>query len=331
LSIETAPADRAARAGAILVAGAGGFNGSQLVRALVARDERVHALVRPGTSLARLEDLVDRITVHRADACEHEALLDCFQGARPAAVVNAVRSRPNRAEPLAAVRNNVMAAASLLVAAADSGCSRFVQLGSSTEYEARRGRLDESALLRPTSLQGATKAAASLVCHALAAELGVDLVVLRPFQVYGPWDEPSHLVPTAIAAALDDRELVLAPRGKRDWIFISDLIEACLLALDAEIGGEDLNLGSGRQWSNEEVVETIERIAGRQIRVRRDERAGRPWDRDNWRADSSKARELLGWKPCHDLASGLEATIAWERERRSRPAASAGRNETRAS
>lgn len=229
------------------------------------------------------------------------------------------------------MRDNVAAAANLLVSAAASGCARFVQLGSSTEYEAQRGRLSESTPLRPTTVFGATKAAASLVCRALAAELDVDLVVLRPFNVYGPWDEPGHLIPTAIAAALDDRELVLAPRGRRDWAFVSDVIEACLLALDAELGGVELNLGSGRGWSNEEVVETISRLSGRTVRVRVDERAGRPWDRDDWRADSSKARELLGWEPRHDLVSGLKATIAWERERRDRPAASAGLGEVRAS
>ena len=214
--------------------------------------------------------------MQRVDACDQGALHDCLRAVRPAAVVNAVKSWPSRERPLSAVFDNVIAAANLLVSAADSGCARFVQLGSSTEYEARRGRLDESTPLQPTSVHGATKAAASQICHALASELGVRLVVLRPFQVYGPWDSPAHLVPAAIAAALDDRELVLAPRGRRDWVYIADVIEACLLSLDAELGGEDLNLGSGRQWRNEEVVETIGRLSGRRIRVRLDEQAARP-------------------------------------------------------
>jgi nucleoside-diphosphate-sugar epimerase len=202
------------------------------------------------------------------------------------------------------------------VFAAESGCSRFVQLGSSTEYEPRPGPIDESTPLRPTTLHGATKAAATLVCGALAADLGVDLVVLRPFNVYGPGDEPRHLIPTAIAAALDGRELMLAPRGKRDWVFVSDVVDACLLALDARVGGEELNLGTGRQWSNEEVVSAIAECIGRRIRVRIDERVARPWDRDDWVAEVAKAHELLGWTPRHDLASGLRETIRWERARR---------------
>ncbi len=329
---EKTPADRVGNStnSAILVTGAGGFIGSNLVRTLTARGHSsVHALVRSGTSLARLEDFPDRITVHHVDAHDREALLDCLRSVRPVAVINTIRTGPSCVDPLTVVRNNVMAPANLMVATADSGCTRFVQLGSSTEYETRRGELDESTPLRPVSLHGATKAAASLLCQALAAELDIGLVVLRPFQVYGPWDEPTHLVPTAIAAALDDRELVLAPRGRRDWVFVSDVVEACLLALEAELGGEELNLGTGTQWSNEEVVETIVRLSGRRIRVRIDERAGRPWDRDDWRANPSRAGELLGWKPRHDLESGLKATITWELEQRNRVAARGGENKVR--
>lgn len=332
MSSENAAADQIGSSDAVLVAGAGGFIGANLVRALTERGDDVHALVRPGTSLARLDDLLDRISLHRLDASDHAALRECLGQVRPAAVVNAARSRPNSVDPLIPVRDNVMAAAALLVSAAGSGSARFVQLGSSTEYEARRERLDESVPLRPTGVHGATKTAATLVCRELAAELGIELVVLRPFQVYGPWDDPRHLVPTAIAAALDDRELVLAPRGRRDWVFVSDVIEACLLTLDADFGGEELelNLGSGRQWSNEDVVEKIAELSGRPIKVRLDERAGRPWDRDDWRADPSKAGELLGWKPRHDLAGGLEETIAWERDRREQIAASAEEDKVRA-
>lgn len=300
----------------VLIAGAGGFIGSHLARALIARGSLVHALLRPGTSPARLEDVAGQVTVHRVDAGDQAALLNCLREVRPAAVFNAVKPRPDRAQPLGSVRDNVMAAANLVVAAAESGCARFVQLGSSNEYEARSGQIDESTPLRPTSVHGATKAAASLVCHALARELGLQLIVLRPFQVYGPWDNPRHLVPTTIAAALSDSELVLAPHGRRDWVFISDVIEACLLALDADLAGEEINIGSGQQWSNQEIVGEIERLCGHRIRVRRDDRAGRPWDRDDWRADRSKAKELLGWEPRHDLVDGLTATISWERERK---------------
>jgi nucleoside-diphosphate-sugar epimerase len=310
--------------GIVVVAGAGGFIGSGLVGTLVGRGTTVHALIRPESGLGRLEPLAGRVTVHRVDAADAEAVRLCLGGIRPAAVVNAVRSSRSAHDPLASVRDNVSAAANLLVSAAESGCSRFVQLGSSTEYAPRPGPIDESTPLRPTAVHGATKAAATLVCRALAADLGVELFVLRPFQVYGPGDERRHLIPTAIAAALDGRELLLAPHGKRDWVFVSDVVDACLLALDTLVGGEELNLGTGRQWSNEEVVSAIAECIGRRIDIRIDERVGRPWDRDDWVADASKAHELLGWTPRYDLVSGLGETIRWEHARRHPSAVAAG-------
>lgn len=302
----------------VLVAGAAGFLGSHLTKALVARGSTVHALVRVDTNLERLDDVMERVVVHRVDVFDSRALSECLGEIRPRVVINAIKARPNRADPLELTRSNVLAPANLLVSAAASGCARFLQLDSSTMYEARRGRIDECTPIRPVSAHGTTKAAASLICRSLAAELNVGYIALCPFQLFGPWDERRHLVPTAIDAIFDDRELVLSPQGRRDWIFVTDVVEACLLALDADLDGEELNLGTGRHHSNEDVVETIARLTGRPIRVRVDERAARPWDRDDWRADCSKARRLLGWEPRHDLAGGLEATIVWECERRSR-------------
>src|SRR5215217_6142157 len=302
----------------VLVAGAGGFIGANLARELAGQGVVVHALVRPTTSLTALEGLAGELIVHRADAADSRALGECLRRARPDAVVNLMRTRIEAAGPLAAIRDNVVAVGNLFVAAAGAGCSRFVQFGSPTEYAERPRPLDEAAPTGPTTVDGATKAAATVICRELARDTGLPLVVLRPFHVYGPWDEPDHLIPAAIAAALDGRELVLAPRGRRDWIFVGDVVEACLLALDADLKIEELNLGGGRQWSNEEAVTLVAELSGRELSVRIDEGAARPWDRDDWQADISKARALLGWEPRHDLRSGLEETIAWERAHRSR-------------
>jgi nucleoside-diphosphate-sugar epimerase len=319
----------------VLVAGATGFIGANLVRELVLRGASVHALVRPGSSLSRLDDLAGDIAVHAMDAADPTAVRECLARVRPRAVVNLARRRHEGPESRldALVRDNVVVAANLIAAAGGVGCSHFVHFGSPTEYEPCRGPLDESTPVRPVNVFGATKAAATLVCREVAAEAGVSLMVLRPFQVYGPWDLPRHLVPTAITAALDGNELRLAPGGRRDWVFVADVVDACLLALAADPGAEELNLGSGRQWSNEEVVATIAELTGREIRVQIDERASRPWDRDDWMADASRARALLGWAPRYDLRGGLQATLSWELERRGRGQATpaAGQMRLRAS
>lgn len=293
--------------GPVLVAGAGGFVGGHLVRSLLEHRTEVHALVRPGTQL----DASMGLTVHEIDAACTETTRACLLEVRPFAVVNLVRSRRAEGAGLAAlVRDNVIAAAVLLDASSLAGCDLFVHVGSSTEYRPGRGPLHEQTPLEPVSSFGAAKASASLLCRAHAHESGSQVAILRPFQVYGPGDNPRHLVPAAIAAAIDGSELRLAPSGRRDWVYVEDVAEACVLALARGTGGE-FNVGTGRQWTNAEVVAAVAEACGREIRVRTDETATRPWDRDDWVADRTNVERVLGWQPRHDLQSGLARTVAW--------------------
>jgi len=160
---------------------------------------------------------------------------------------------------------------------------------------------------------GATKAAATLLCLQFARADRRPIVVLRPFSVYGYWELPTRLIPTAIMAALLNQEIALTAAGyRRDWVFIEDLVEACLLTLRAKkVTGEIINVGSGQQWSNDDVVEMVQGLSGRKVSLRVGEYPARPWDTTNWVADNRKAKRLLGWEPRHTLRSGLEKTIAW--------------------
>jgi nucleoside-diphosphate-sugar epimerase len=213
------------------------------------------------------------------------------------------------------VADNVAATSAFVAAAGAAGCRRAVLLGSSTEYAPLAGPLPESAALNPVSLHGATKAAGTFACRAIARRVGVALTVLRPFAVYGPGDDPGHLVPTAIDAALQDRTLRVAPRGRRDWVYVDDVAEAVLRAVDAGLEDAVVNVGTGRQWTNGEVVAHVAAACGTQIRVVTDEAAGRPWDREDWVADVRHAQAVLGWTARWSLPDGLAATVAWQRDR----------------
>jgi nucleoside-diphosphate-sugar epimerase len=105
-----------------------------------------------------------------------------------------------------------------------------------------------------------------------------------------------------------------APGFSRDPIFVEDLVEASLLTLGVKKAyGKVINVGSGRQWSNEQIVELIQSITGRKIELQVGAYPPSPSDTQNWVADISRARRYLGWQPKHSLRSGLEKTIAWMR------------------
>ncbi len=176
--------------------------------------------------------------------------------------------------------------------------------------------MDETTPLRPRGFFGATKAAGSLLLAASAAERGLRAAVLRAFQVYGPLDHPGRLVPRALHAARTGDTLPLTRPGlRRDWVFVSDVVEACVAAAlgDHLPPGQVLNVGTGRQVANEELVDDVRRVTGRPIAVAEGACPPREWDTASWACDPSLARELLGWEAKVALEEGLAR--CWEAER----------------
>ena len=285
-----------------LVTGAGGFVGQHLCARLIAGGWEVWGTVRPGEPApagvhALPVDLTGPYDVPEVEVAFHLA---------------AARSRATPAERLATATVNTMSGLHL-VEALPASCRAVVRVGSSTEYAEADGPMTEDAPLRPRGFFGATKAAGSLLLTAAAAERGLRSVVLRAFQVYGAHDKPTRLVPTVLRAAASGEVLPLtAPGSRRDWVHVDDVVEACLLAAAADdlAPGQVLNVGTGVQTANEELVAVAAEVTGREIRTSVGAHEGRSWDAASWVADPSLARALLGWEPRLDLRAGLARTWA---------------------
>ena len=285
-----------------LVVGAGGFVGAHLCARLSADGWDVLGTVRPGRPTR-----TGQVAVDVGDPAALEAVV------RAAAPDVAFHLAASRARAAPAERSATAAVNTLsglhLVEAVPRTCRAVVRLGSSTEYAATAGPMAEDAPLRPRGFFGATKAAGSLLLAAAAAERGLRSAVLRAFQVYGPGDHAGRLVPTALQAARKGTVLPLTGPGlRRDWVYVADVVDACVRAASADDlpTGTVLNIGTGVQTSNEDLVRLVEQVSGRSVRVQVGAHPGRAWDTGNWGCDPAAAAELLGWRPLTDLASGLD-------------------------
>ncbi len=290
--------------GRALVLGGGGFVGRHLQARLAADGWDVVGTVRPGAAGPGVP----------VDLTDPGALAAMVRAADPDVAFHlaAARVRGTVAERAATTAVNTTSGLHL-VDALGPRCRAVVRLGSSTEYAAVDGPTDESAPLRPRGLFGATKAAGSLLLLGAAAERGLRAAVLRAFQVYGPHDHPGRFVPTVLRAARDGSVLPLTEPGRcRDWVHVDDVVEACVRAGAADDlpPGTVLNLGTGRQTSNEDLVAVAERVTGRSIRTEVGAYPGRAWDTGSWVSDPSRARALLGWSATTDLETGLGRTWA---------------------
>lgn len=286
-------------------------------RHLASLGASVTATVRPGGSDWRLPDLTACATVETVDLRDHAALRRLVARVEPEYVFHAAAHSAYDPSGSLAERtaDTLLSLSSLLDACAAVPPARILLLGSSLAYGPSSQAHREDDPPHPTSLRGALKAASSLVAFAHSREHELSLTELRLFSVYGPWEPLYRLIPRAIAAGLRGEVLPLTSSGpRRDFVFVEDVARACALAaMSKRAHGQIINVGSGHEVSNEDLVAAVAKVLDTPVRIEPGSYPLRHTDTAHWRADLSRARTLLDWSPEHSLERGLAITAAWFR------------------
>lgn len=292
-----------------LVTGATGLIGRQVVGPLRAMGFRVLAASRSGQAVAGAEALA-------LDCLDGGALRRALAAAGASHLIHLAwhaAARDRWAAP--ANLDWVGASLGLLRAFAGAGGTRAVMIGSCAEYDwslAGLGPLAEATPLRPATLYGAAKAATGIAALAGAGALGVSLAWARPFFCYGPGEPEGRLFGDLIKGLAAGQVVECTDgRQRRDFLHSEDLGRALATLMASPVEGA-VNIASGRAIPVGAVIGALAGAMGRPDLVRLGARPRPVDDPDVIEADVTRLRDEVGFRPAHDLASGVAATLRAE-------------------
>jgi len=305
----------------LLVTGGLGFIGSNFIRLMLDRYEDCKILnldaLHFGSNIQNLADFEDdgRYTFFQGDIADSSLVSELV--AKADAVVNfAAETHVDRSisRPDSFLKSNVIGVFCLLEAIRNHNPSaRFVQISTDEVYgDILTGSSTEESTLRPSSPYSASKAAGDAFVLAYARTYGLEAMITRCTNNYGPYQFPEKLIPKTIIRAREGLPIPIYGTGDniRDWIYVRDHCRAIERVLEAGRRGEIYNISAGEERTNLFIAKFILELLGKsedQIEFVED----RPGHDARYSLDSSRIRQELGWRPEQSFEEGLGMTVEW--------------------
>jgi len=312
----------------ILITGADGFIGSHLTEALVRAGYEVKAFVLYNSfnSWGWLDkvspQLKNKFEVFSGDIRDTNGVREAVKGCDAIIHLAALIAIPySYYSPETYIDTNVKGTLNILQAAKEFNVDRVIHTSTSEVYgTAKFVPITEDHPLQGQSPYSASKIAADQLAFSFFSSFQVPVVIIRPFNTYGPRQSARAVIPTIITQiAYGKKEIKLGSISPtRDFNYIKDTVDGFMAALNSKKGlGEVINLGSNYEVSIGDVAEIIAEVMNTKIKIINDEQRERPKDSEVERlwADNTKAKDLFGWEPKisnrEGFAKGLEETSKW--------------------
>ena len=312
----------------VLVTGADGFIGSHLTEALVRQGFKVRAFVYYNSfnSWGWLdhcgEDVKGQFEVFAGDIRDPHGVKNAMAGCDAVLHLAALIGIPfSYNSPSTYIETNINGTLNVLQAARDLEVSRIIHTSTSEVYgTARFVPITEQHSLQGQSPYSASKIAADQLAFSFYSSFDLPVIILRPFNTYGPRQSARAVIPTIITQLANRASSIKlgAIKPTRDFSFVEDTVSGFISALNSEQGvGETINLGSSFEISIGDTARLIAQMMGTSVEISTDKERLRPENSEVERlwADNSKAIEVLGWKPLYSGLSGfrdgLSKSIDW--------------------
>ena len=310
----------------ILVTGGAGFAGSNFIRLILKKYPNYQVVnLDKLTYAGNLENLKDiegnsNYQFVKGDIADQRTVFKICRNGRIDAIVNyAAETHVDRSilDPDAFVKTDVIGTYNLLEAVKQFAIGKMVQISTDEVFGSiEKGKFNENSPLEPNSPYSASKACAELLVRAYIRTFGMDAVITRCSNNYGPNQDVSKLIPKAIVNILTGKKVPIYGNGQhvRDWIYVEDHVDAIDIVFHRGRGGGIYNIGGGAEHKNIDIIKKIASIAeiiGDHIEFIED-RKGHDF---RYAIDNSGMKEEFGWEPKVRLDDGLAKTVYFYKKR----------------
>lgn len=309
----------------ILVTGANGFIGSHLVEALVKKGANVKALYHYNNfnNWGWLEDIdcLSEIEVVPGDIRDPHSVKKITKGIDIIFSLAALIAIPySYTAPASYVETNVNGTLNICQAGLENGCERVIHTSSSEVYgTAQYVPIDEAHPLRPQSPYSASKIGADAIAMSFYYSYDLPLIIVRPFNTYGPRQSARAIIPTIITQIAAGKKEIktgsLTPT--RDFSYVKDIVKGMILLAGCDSAvGEIVNIGSNSEISIKDLTLSIKKRMNSDAVIRTEKERLRPANSEvkHLRCDNTKIKNLVNYQPGYTLEKGLDETIAWFRK-----------------
>lgn len=303
----------------VMIAGGAGFVGSALVREvlkegakIIVYDNFLHGVKE------NLDEIEDQITIVSGDILDEWKLTETFKKYRIEYVFDLVGDTyvPTSYEvPKRFFNINVLGTLNLLMASKFFNVKRILYVSSTEVYgEALTEKIDEKHPLNPKNTYAVSKLAADRLCYTYHKEHNIPVVIARIFNCFGPRESEPYVIPEIITQLSKGIAVRLGNiKARRDFTYVTDTCKALIAVLKSDIpNGDIMNIGSGKDYSIEELAYLIGKLMGhKKIKILIEKERLRRFDVNRFCCDNRKLKKYTNWKPQVSLEEGMKKTIKW--------------------
>mgnify|MGYP006090832653 FL=1 len=299
----------------ILITGATGFIGANLVRYFVSKNIKVNIILKRNSNIWRIKDIINKTNFYYVDLSNKKKLSQKIKLIKPKTIFHlAAHGAYSYQTDLNSIKGSILdGTINLINACKKYNFKIFINTGSSSEYGFKNKIMKEIDLLVPNSYYSVFKSSATLFCQFESLKSNLPIITIRPFHVYGPYEEPTRLIPTLMRELIQNKpSKLVSPKISRDLIHIDDVINFyIMIASKYKLRGEIFNLGYGKKTTIKQIYDYLKRITTSKVPTKWNSLKNRSWDQNLWFSDMSHAKKTLDWSPSIDYKKGLYKTLTW--------------------